>query len=150
MILLSKRHHYLRCPPFERAGDNASIMLPLPGALLKDNYGRLIDFLSQIKKLSCFNLLDLADFLMHASLVSCFVFWCGNWQPLVCANAAAHLCLQYVHHFELHHWFRRIDHNGSTSSHLFCLPSSSTYNSHIIKNVSFLVYFMHVLKSCRV
>jgi len=32
---------------------------------LKDNCGRLIDFLSQISKLSYFNLLDLADFLMH-------------------------------------------------------------------------------------
>jgi len=32
---------------------------------LKDNYGRLIDFLSQISKLSNFNLHDLADFLMH-------------------------------------------------------------------------------------
>jgi len=32
---------------------------------LKGNYGRLIDFLSQISKLSYFNLLDLADVLMH-------------------------------------------------------------------------------------
>jgi len=32
---------------------------------LKDNYGGLIDFLIQILKPSYFNLLDLADFLMH-------------------------------------------------------------------------------------
>jgi len=32
---------------------------------LKDDYGHLIDFLCQISKLSYFNLLDLADFLMH-------------------------------------------------------------------------------------
>ena len=32
---------------------------------LKDHYGRLIGFLSQIKKLSYFTLLDLADVLMH-------------------------------------------------------------------------------------
>jgi len=32
---------------------------------LKCNYACLIDFLSQISKLSYFNLLDLADFLMH-------------------------------------------------------------------------------------
>jgi len=32
---------------------------------LKDNYGGLIGFLSQIPKLSCFNLIDLAEFLMH-------------------------------------------------------------------------------------
>jgi len=31
----------------------------------KDNYGRLIDFLSQISKLSNFNMLDLAYFMMH-------------------------------------------------------------------------------------
>jgi len=31
----------------------------------ENNYGCLIDFLSQISKLSYFNLLDLADFLMH-------------------------------------------------------------------------------------
>jgi len=32
---------------------------------MEDNYGRVIDFLSQISKLSYFNLLDLADFLLH-------------------------------------------------------------------------------------
>jgi len=32
---------------------------------LKDNYGRLIDFLSQISELTDFNMLDLADFLMQ-------------------------------------------------------------------------------------
>jgi len=32
---------------------------------LKDNYEHLTDFLSQISKLSYFNLLELADFLMH-------------------------------------------------------------------------------------
>jgi len=32
---------------------------------LKNYYGHLIDFLSQITKLSHFNLLGLADFLMH-------------------------------------------------------------------------------------
>jgi len=31
----------------------------------EDNYGRLIDFLSQISKLSYFNVLDLADFMMY-------------------------------------------------------------------------------------
>jgi len=32
---------------------------------LEDNYARLIDYLSKISKLPYFNLLDLADFLMH-------------------------------------------------------------------------------------
>jgi len=31
----------------------------------EDNYGRLIDFLSQNSKLSYFNVLDLADFMMY-------------------------------------------------------------------------------------
>jgi len=31
----------------------------------EDDYGRLIHFLSQISKLSYFNVLDLADFMMH-------------------------------------------------------------------------------------
>jgi len=31
----------------------------------EDNYGRLIDFLSPSSKLSYFNVLDLADFMMH-------------------------------------------------------------------------------------
>jgi len=35
---------------------------------LKNNFGRLIDFLSQISKLSYFNLLDFTDVLMHHQL----------------------------------------------------------------------------------
>jgi len=31
----------------------------------EDNFERLVDFLSQISKLSYFNVLDLADFMMH-------------------------------------------------------------------------------------
>ena len=31
----------------------------------EDNYGRLIDFLGQIKKLFNFNVLNLADFVIH-------------------------------------------------------------------------------------
>jgi len=38
---------------------------PLITPLLKDNYGRLIDFLSQISKVSYFNAIDLVDFFMH-------------------------------------------------------------------------------------
>jgi len=64
----------------------------------KDNYGLLIDFLSQISKLSI-SLLDLADFVMQ----HCFPFLFLMWQPWVCANTAANLCLQYVYHFELDH-----------------------------------------------
>ena len=58
------------------------------------------DFLSQISKLSYFNLLDLAYFLMHHYN---FPFRFLMWQPWVCADTAAHLCLQYAHHFELSH-----------------------------------------------
>jgi len=67
---------------------------------LKDNHGRIIDFLSQISKRSYFNLLDLADFLMHHYS---FPFRFLMWQTWVCANTAEHLCLQYMHHFELRH-----------------------------------------------
>jgi len=31
----------------------------------EDNYGRLVDFLRQISKLSYFNVLDIADFMVH-------------------------------------------------------------------------------------
>jgi len=41
---------------------------------LKDNYGRLIEYLSQMPKISYLNLLDLADF-FDASLVYRFVFF---------------------------------------------------------------------------
>jgi len=37
----------------------------------EDIYGCLIDFLTQIKKLSYFNLLDLADFMMHCTSFPC-------------------------------------------------------------------------------
>ena len=54
----------------------------------EDDYGVLVDFLSQISKLSKFNMLHLADFVMH------FPF-------RFCANTVAHLFLQYVLRLEL-------------------------------------------------
>ena len=55
-----------------------------------DDHGRLIEFLSQILKLT-----NNCPILFYgASLVSRFVFW---------ANPVAHLCLQYVLRFELRH-----------------------------------------------
>jgi len=88
-------------------GTTVPVALPcslFPASLLNNNYGRLIDSLSQISKLSYFNLLDLADFLMHACITS-FPFRFLTWPPWVCANTAAHAqqCLQYVHHFDLCH-----------------------------------------------
>jgi len=59
----------------------------------EDNYGRLIDFLSQISKLSNFNMLDLAGFKMH------FLFPVSFF----CANTVAHLFWQYVLCLELRH-----------------------------------------------
>jgi len=80
---------------------------------LKDNYGRLFDFLKQISKLSYFNLLDLADFLCIIS----FPFRFLMLQLWLCANTAAHLSLQYVHPSELHQCIGSsggfIDHTGS-------------------------------------
>ena len=75
---------------------------------LKGNYGRLIDFLSQISKLSYFNLLDLVDFSMHHL---CLVLTFLMQQPWVCANPTANLYLQYVYRFELRH---------HASPNLFC------------------------------
>jgi len=59
----------------------------------EDNYERLIDLLSQISKLSNFNVLGLADFMIIPSFL--FRFFC--------ANAVAHQCLQYVLRFEIRH-----------------------------------------------
>ena len=106
------------------------------------NYERLIDFLCQISKLSTFDMLDLADFMMH------------HWFPVsfFCANTAAHLCLQYAS-------FRASPSTGSSggliimahaSLHLFFLLSNFTYNSHIMKNENFLAYFTRILNSCLV
>jgi len=52
---------------------------------LKENYGRLIDFLSQSSKLFYFNLLDLSDFLMHHKFPVSF-FDVALW---MCANTTA-------------------------------------------------------------
>ena len=94
-----------------------------------DNYGCLIDFLSQISKLSYFNLLDLADFVMHRT----------SFPFRFCVNTVAHLRLRYVQRFELHHkltvqadWSYRLTQAVSvlTPKHL----SNCTYNIHMIKN----------------
>jgi len=37
------------------------------------------------------------------SRIISFPFRFLMWQPWVCADAASHVCLQYVHHFELRH-----------------------------------------------
>ena len=117
-------------------------------SLLYDNYGRLIDFLSQFSKLSYLNLLDLPEFLMHACIAS-FMFRFLMWQPCAWANTAAHLCLQYVHHFELCHL---IGSSGGliitahTTPYLFCPPSSCIQPHN--KKQNFLAYFTRILNSC--
>jgi len=71
----------------------------------EDNYERLVDFLIQISKLSNFNVLNLADFMMHNWLsVSFFVLI----QPHTCA---CNMC--FVSSFVINWQLRRIDHNGS-------------------------------------
>jgi len=134
MVLLSKRYHYPRCLSIVRTGGNAPSCSVFPTSLLKDNYGRLIDFLSQISKLSYFNLLDLADFLMHTGITS-FPFRCLMWQP-GCALIQPHTCackMCIISSFVIHWQFRRIDHNGSHKPISVLPPSSCTYNSHITK-----------------
>jgi len=71
----------------------------------EDNYERLIDFLSQISKLFYFNVLDLAEFMMHHLLpVSFFVLIQSH-------TCACNLC--FVSIFVINWQFRRIDHNRS-------------------------------------
>jgi len=57
----------------------------------EDNYERLIDFLSQISKLFNFNVLDLADFMLHHWFPVCFFVLIQSHTITV-----AHLYLQYV------------------------------------------------------
>jgi len=42
-------------------------------------------------------------FLLTFKCITGFSFRFTMCQPWICANAAARLCLQYVHHFELRH-----------------------------------------------
>jgi len=111
----------------------------------EDNYERLIDFLSQISKLFNFNVLDLADFMLHHWFPICFFVLIQSHTITV-----AHLYLQYVS-------FRASPSVGSsggliiiahTSPYLFFLLSNCTYNSHIIRHENFLAYFMCILNCC--
>ena len=72
--------------PFSRLCDQGKITKSFQGS-----YGRLIDFLSQISKLSHFNLLDLAAF--YFTCITRFPFRFLMWQPWVCADTTAHLSL---------------------------------------------------------
>jgi len=48
--------------PFEKTG----VFLVMSNYMNpEDNYGRLVDFLSQISKLPCFNVLDFVGFMIH-------------------------------------------------------------------------------------
>jgi len=106
----------------------------------EDNYARLIDFLSQISKLFNFNVLDLADFMMHHWFPFVFLCWYSRTPVLA-------ICVS----------FRASSSVGSTggliiiahtSPYLFFLISNCTYNSHIIRQENFLAYFMCILNSC--
>jgi len=71
----------------------------------EDNYERLINFLSQISKLFNFNVLGLADFMMHHWLPVCFF-----------VLIQSHSCtwkMCFVSSFVISWQFRRIDHNRS-------------------------------------
>jgi len=85
-----------------------------------DNYERLIDLLRQISKLSNFNVLGLADFMIIPS----FLF-------LTFVLMQSHTCacnMSFVSSFVIYWQFRRIDHNGSHKPYLFFLLSNCTYN----------------------
>ena len=98
-----------------------------------DDYGRLVEFLSQVLKLSY------------------LILWCITSFPFrFCANAVAHLCLQYVLRFAFRHQlaFQADSSHRLTQALIFSPHSNCTYNSQIIKNESFLAYFMRILNSC--
>jgi len=93
-----------------------------------------------------FNLLYLDDFLIHHKFpVSFFdVAILGALEQL-------HTCacnMFIISSFVINWQFRRIDHNGSHKPVSVLSLSDRTYNSHIIKNESFLAYFMRILNSC--
>jgi len=96
----------------------------------EDNYGPLIDFLSQIAKLFYFNVIGLADFKMY------------NWFPIsFFVLISSHTCacnMCFVSSFVINWQFRLIDHNGTQKPVFVLSPSSRTYNSHIKKTKSFL------------
>jgi len=69
---------------------------------MKDKNICLIDFLIQFSKPSCFTELVLVDFLMHQQFPITF-FVVAPFDVTTCTNTAAHLYLQYIHHFELRH-----------------------------------------------
>jgi len=72
----------------------------------EDNYGRLIDLLSQISKLLYFNVHDLADFIMHRHKVSRFVFVLMQLHTCACN-------MWFISSFVINCQFMRIDHTGS-------------------------------------
>jgi len=71
----------------------------------EDNYEGLIDFLSQISKLFNFNVLDLADFMMHHWFPVCF------FVVIQLHTCTCNMC--FVSSFVISWQFRRIDHNRS-------------------------------------
>jgi len=90
----------------------------------EDNYERLIDFLSQISKLYFFNVLDLADFMMHhwlpvsfTVLIECkpVLAICGSFPASSSIGSSGGLIIM-----------------AHTSPYLLFLLSSCTYNSHIL------------------
>ena len=77
---------------------------------LKDNYGRLIDFLPKFENL--FQLVWFSWF-FKASLVFRFAFWCGHPG---CALVQPHTCaciMCILSSFVINWQCRRIDHNGT-------------------------------------
>ena len=77
----------------------------------KDTYGRLIDFVSQISKLSYF-MHGLVDFVMHLKFVVLF-FWGGNPGCVLMHShtCACNMCI--ISSLVINWQFRRIDYNGS-------------------------------------
>jgi len=80
----------------------------------EDNYGPF-DFLSQISKLSYFNVLGLADFMLYHLFPVSFIVLI----PSHTCTCNTGMC--FVSSFVINWLFRRIDHNG-THKHVSVLP----------------------------
>jgi len=95
----------------------------------EDNYGHLINFLSQVSKLTYFNVLGLADFMMHHWFpVSFFVLI----QPHTCAFT---MCI--VSRFVSNWHCRGIGHNDSHKPVSTASFPLSNYNSHMLQKRKF-------------
>jgi len=93
--------------------------------------------LSQISKLSYFNVLGLADFMMyHQCPVSFFALIPSH-------TCAYNMC--FVSSFVINWQFKRIEHNGTHKPGICSVPQQLYISQPHKNNENFLAYFMRIL-----